>query len=119
MKLQEAYDALGGEPWCLREWEIARMTDLQIEAKFAANRRAAEEFRKSHPHLFGGTPSPASSEFVGARDGLKAKLERGEAPGKEELIQLLLGMPGYTRAMAEASYEHQMRQWEAQRSKDA
>lgn len=106
--MQERLDALQGEPWNRTPKQIRAMTDAQIDAMFAYNRRQQKELEdRDKPK-----PSPAVTK-------MEKRAEEGEPPSFEALWAGMYSLvPWYTRELARAHYDEQLASYLKERESD-
>jgi hypothetical protein len=106
------YAGLALDPLGLRPWDIARLTDHQIDRLYrrpVAKRN--EEMRNARPS--GGSPgSDARGDDAAA--GIKEQIAQGQAPSRAAMVSLL-GMFGMPPKEASAEYERQLAVWNTQK----
>jgi hypothetical protein len=85
---------MAGEPWCMKPWDIARLTDFQILHLYIMP--AAERAEAMRREGQGVSPEVADAEA------------RGETyiPTKIEVVSTLMNL-GFSRKQAEDEYEKQ------------
>lgn len=84
------------EPWCMRPWEIARLTDHQIVNGYLfpqAKRQEELERRQK-----GGAPLP---------EGPEPELAEGAIPSRDFMVMSLMAL-GMSKADAEREYDAQL-----------
>lgn len=96
----EIYAALAGEPWRMRPWEIARLTDYQIfHVYLLPEMRRAKEFAAAQgqtgAHPMQPTAAPSAEP----------------PPSREELIAVLVKWGARTPEQAEAEADARLANW--------
>ena len=103
MTLHEAYTQLAGEPWCMRPWEIARLTDYQIDHvyRLPAIKRAQE--MESHMGQPAARPQRASAPKPRSTE---------PPPSREKLVALIEKWGARTREQAEREADERLANWQ-------
>lgn len=99
---------LAQEPWCFTPDQIGKLTDLQIERLYA--RPAIERSKKHSPS---GPQRTAPSESTGPPG------EPGSREHRSACISAYMNIQGLKRERAEAQYDRQLAQYEAEKATNA
>lgn len=104
MTLHDALTALTGEPWCMRPWEVARLTDYQIDHVYrlpALARGKALEDRMAAARETTTTAPTATAPGAGE-----------PPPDREKLIGWLVEWGARTREQAEREADERLANWQ-------
>lgn len=94
---------MGGEPWCFPPAIIATLTDHVIEEAYLKPAvKKAEAMERERKGLPAATPNPEPMT---------------QPPPRNAVVSTMMGVLGMTREAAEAEYDRQLAEWEAQKRK--
>jgi hypothetical protein len=105
------YAALALDPIGARPWDIARLTDFQIERLYLnpARKRARDAGAPGVGGPAAGTPADAPADApADVSAGVKSQIAAGGVPSKPAMMNLLMTLGGMTAKDAAAEYDRQL-----------
>lgn len=116
--IRDAYAMLCQEPWCMTPEQFGKLTDWQIEYLYARPAvERAEEMRRDMPTK-PGAPAPAGSPLPPRRPTNSAPdFEPGTEGHRRQCVAAFMQIQGLSKARAEAQYDRQLKQWQAEQGK--